>query len=430
VSQKSIQIRVPKNHGTPIFISTMKITLPSSKSISNRLLILQALSDNAFCINDLSEADDTQILHRLLAQVNTRAVFDCGHGGTTMRFLTAYLALRTQTAVIIMGSARLCERPIHILVDALRLLGADINYLNKEGFAPLRIAPARLDKTAAITMDSSVSSQYISALLLIAPALPNGLQIRVSTANMVSLPYLESTIDALQTVGYAATMARFDDHQVFGVSPKTNDMRYPNALRVPADWSSATYFFSAAALKPNDEPLELLHLQPNATPQADEQIRTFCAPFLAYATNDAGSFILKKCNAPLPYLTDIDCTDCPDLAQTLVVLYAAKRIKAVFRGLKTLRIKETDRIAALQTELAKVGVQTESSDDTLRITDFTLDFETDFNDKTIAFATYNDHRMAMAFSVLRFVLPSILIANGGVVSKSFPNFWKEMKAVG
>lgn len=405
----------------------MKITLPSSKSISNRLLILQAISGNAFRINNLSEADDTQILYRLLTQMSDVSLFDCGHGGTTMRFLTAYLALRTKKTVTITGSARLCERPIHILVNALRRLGANIDYLEKEGFAPLRITPARLNKTAELTMDSSVSSQYISALLLIAPALPYGLQIRVSKTNMVSLPYLDSTIDALQSVGYQAFMKNIGDYYLFEIKPIPIKPAIEGWVSsVPADWSSATYFFSAAALQPNDKTIEILHLQPNKTPQADEKIRDFCAPFLEYTTNEAGSFCINKHPTPLPHLTEIDCTDCPDLAQTIVVLYAAKRLKANFTGLKTLRIKETDRIAALQTELAKIGVQTESTNDSLRITHFENNFETDFVDKTITFATYNDHRMAMSLAVLKFVLPNILIENAEVVKKSFPNFWVEM----
>jgi 3-phosphoshikimate 1-carboxyvinyltransferase len=407
-----------------------KIHLPTSKSISNRLLILQALSSNAFVIEDLSEADDTQILARLLTQIDQIDTFHCGHGGTTLRFLTAYLAVRTQKTVTITGSERLCERPVHILVQALRSLGADITYLGKEGFPPMSIAPAVLDKTHKISVDGSVSSQFISALLLIAPALPKGLQISVKQQDSVSSAYLNTTIQTLQMTDYQAIIIPKGDTSVFSISPEKYSRPYPKSLRVPLDWSSATYFFALSALSKGYNSIIIPHLESSLPPQADEAIITHTEGFVnPIISNGFGTVLYRALNAKL-IKSEIDCTNCPDLVQTLAVIYAGKRRTVLFTGLQTLRIKETDRIAALQTELGKIGVQTRATADTLAITGFTMNFKTDFKDKTVSFATYNDHRMAMAFAPLALVLPSIIIENPSVVSKSFPHYWEALQILG
>jgi 3-phosphoshikimate 1-carboxyvinyltransferase len=279
-----------------------------------------------------------------------------------------------------------------------------------------------------------VSSQYISALLLIAPALPEGLQIRVEKQNSVSSTYLKTTINTLQNVGYQAIIHNFETYEIFSVSAMNNEnksfLTQEKVLEVPADWSSATYFFSIAALLPPNISIELLHLKPNDAPQADEKIMEFAAPFLHISRTESGNFVLKQRTIFLETPNTIDCTECPDLAQTLAVLFAAKRKKVLLTGLKTLRIKETDRIFALASELAKIGVQTQTTADSLAITDFEKDFTIDFDTKTIHISTYNDHRMAMAFAPLALVLPRIGIENAGVVSKSFPHFWAEMRKLG
>jgi 3-phosphoshikimate 1-carboxyvinyltransferase len=407
-----------------------KINLPTSKSISNRLLILQALSGHAFAIDDLSEADDTQILAHLLTQIEQTDTFYCGHGGTTLRFLTAYLAVRTKKTVTITGSERLCERPVHILVQALRSLGADIRYLGKEGFPPLSIAPAVLNKTHKISVDGSVSSQFISALLLIAPALPQGLQVSVKQQNSVSSTYLDTTIQTLQIADYQAIVQIKGDTTVFNISPEKWNRPFPKTLRVPPDWSSATYFFALSALCTGYNSIIIPQLESSKPPQADEAIIAHTEGFVRTIFNKGFGTVLYRTFKAKLIKKEIDCTDCPDLVPTLAVIYAGKRRKILFTGLQTLRIKETDRIAALQTELAKIGVQTHATADTLAITGFTMNFKTDFKDKTVSFATYNDHRMAMALAPLALVLPSIIIENPGVVSKSFPHYWQALQILG
>ncbi len=438
--QKNIELFPPKNN-----ILSGTVILPTSKSSSNRLLILQKIFEQntkkIFELNNLSTADDTQILKKILENSEKLSVFDCGHGGTTIRFLTAYLAATTQKTVTITGSDRLKQRPIAILVDALRYLGANIEYLENEAYPPLRISPAVLDKHDTLTIDGSVSSQFVSAMLLIAPILPNGLTIRLDVQTLVSAPYLKMTFESLEKVGVFISKEQKKNENIaiheFKIPPLTSlkntgnhfSNHDENTINIDGDWSSATYFFSFLALANPKSSIFIPNIK-RFTEQADENISQLTANLLEQSWENAILNIRPKKGLNFEnnqiIANEIACDDFPDLVQTIAVLYAMKRIKMKFTGLQTLRIKETDRIAALQTELAKVGVLTISTPNSLEITAF----HDDFDANNIFINTYNDHRMAMAFAPLALFFPGIKIENPDVVSKSFPNFWAELQKIG
>ena len=389
------------------------INLPLSKSESNRILILQALSKGKIEVGELSEARDTILLQAAL--LSDSLEIDIKDAGTAMRFLTAYYCA-TGRHKILTGSARMCERPIGILVDALREIGFDIKCLNKEGFAPLEIIPVDLAKLKnEVSVAGNVSSQYISALMMVAPVLEKGLNITFTTA-LSSKPYLELSAKLMRDAGIESEMRENGihiPHQHFNHSH----------LQAGADWSAASYWFTAVSLA-KDADLNLQNLRFDSS-QGDKQIATWSGNFgiNAKPTNQGLSLHLNHSNQINPTNHSLDFTDYPDLAQTMIVLCAAKNIKATFSGLQSLRIKETDRIAALQNELQKFGVKLEEiSDDVFELSGaFRMSYQT--------IKTYNDHRMAMAFAPLA-LLGKITIENPEVVEKSYPNYWEEMKNVG
>ena len=404
------------------------LPLPTSKSIANRYLILQALLGNhLLTLQNLSTADDTRILQNLLTappqknllNASSQNYLDCGAGGTTLRFLLAYKALTTPQTVTIGGSARLHERPIAILVNALRELGANIQYVDKQGFAPVTIAPAALH-SRAITVAGNVSSQFLSALLLIAPFLPDGLTLHLS-GELVSRPYLQLTQRCLAQIG--AEVTEMPDQIV--VQPLRK--RTAQTLRIPADWSSASYIYVAAIL--GAQPAIFIPNLQFDDGQSDQFMAHFAAHFGIVSTPFPTGMLLRKAHTTndLTHLhhTTISLADCPDIAQTIAVLCAACAIPITLTGLQTLRIKETDRIAALQTELLKIGTQTTATADTLTIGESRLS-----PTLSVAIDTYHDHRMAMAFAPLQLIIKALRINEAEVVSKSFPDFWATMALLG
>lgn len=401
------------------------IPLDGSKSISNRALIMQALAGEARkTISGLSRSKDTVTLQHLLQQEGD--VFNAGDAGTTFRFLTAYLAIQPGTQILD-GSERMRERPVGGLVEALRVLGADIACLGREGFPPLRIGPAKQpvsNQPAQISVAGTTSSQFVSALLMIGPYLPGGLELTLS-GGLVSRPYVEMTINMMRIFG---AFVRWEHDTIF-VSP--GHYTTPE-YRVEADWSAASYWYALAALADTVE-LRLKGLQENSI-QGDAVIRTFMQKFGVQTTFEQDGILLKKSGkSPAPAF-QADFLECPDIAQTLAVVCAATGTAGLFSGLDTLSIKETDRIAALKQELRKTGVsfsrlpermhKKAAPDKTFYLVEGKAHWQT-----PPRFATYNDHRMAMAFAAFAF-LREIEIEHPQVVEKSYPQFWEHLKAAG
>lgn len=386
------------------------IKLPASKSISNRVLIIKALSNANIDISNLSDAQDTKTLEALLA--SNEETLDCGHAGTAMRFLTAYLAATNKTAVLT-GSDRMLQRPIGVLVDALRQVGADITYLGEEGYPPLQISGGGIEQ-AEVTMDSTVSSQFISALILIAPTMPNGLIINL-TENVVSQAYIEMTLKTIRHFGIKAK-------RVPGRIEIQPGEYTEGRLSVEADWSSASYWYSIVAMA-DDAEVELLGLDRDSW-QGDAIISELFALLGVKTEYTETGVKLSKFSVYAKEL-GYDFINCPDLVQTMCVTTAALGIPTRYSGLDTLRIKETDRVDALKSELLKVGVDIEE----LKVGEITS-FPPELVDDGKPISTFEDHRMAMSFTPLACLLGKISIESPEVVKKSYPNFWEDLKSVG
>lgn len=381
--------------------------LPASKSIANRVLILNALSGNASVLHNLSDANDTQLM---LRHVNSaEKTIDVEDAGTTMRFLTAYFAV-TGKAKVLTGTHRMKERPIALLVEALRQLGAEIKYLEKDGFPPLETLGFRQQKTTSLEIRGDVSSQYISALMMIAPTLPQGLKLTL-TGKIGSRPYIEMTASLMRQFGAEVV---FKDDTV-AVSPK----RYtPATHTVESDWSAVSYWFAFAALAAEAE-IRLPRLQPNSL-QGDRVVADIMKD-LGVSADLEDNGLLKLTKTATAKEIQWDFTHCPDLAQTIAVVCAAKNVPGRFTGLESLRIKETDRIAALQNELRKIGADLieEGAQWTL--------VPSKALPQSASFQTYKDHRMAMAFAPLATVM-NVEIENPEVVRKSYPRFWDDLES--
>ncbi|MFN7120155.1 MAG: 3-phosphoshikimate 1-carboxyvinyltransferase [Saprospiraceae bacterium] len=397
-----------------------EITLAGSKSISNRVLIIQALCKEDFPIHRLANAKDTDLLQALLA--SEEDVLDAGAAGTTYRFLTAYLAIQPGVQILT-GTERMKQRPIRILVDALRQLGANIEYLENEGYPPLRIGePTDEGRTNQLTIAADTSSQYISALLMIAPSLPNGLELTL-VGNMVSRPYIEMTLAMMRYFGVQHSWI----NNVITVPPQEY---IPKPFIVEADWSAASYYYAMAAFAESVD-LQLNGLFQNST-QGDAALAEMMEKFgIITEFNLEGIRLRKSDEAPQP-IFEYDFIECPDLAQTLAVVCAGTSVHGVFTGLETLKIKETDRIAALKNELAKVGATMAALPPRFSQKNGKQYFSVEgpvslYN--TPVFATYEDHRMAMAFAPLAFFGP-IQIEHPGVVEKSYPDFWEDLQKLG
>jgi len=386
-----------------------KIVISGSKSESNRLLILQQLFPE-LQIENLSNSDDTKYLKRALE--NKTDTIDIGHAGTAMRFLTAYLAVQENKTVTLTGSTRMQERPIKILVDALLDLGADITYLKKEGYPPLLIKGKKLSENK-LSIKGNVSSQYISALLLIAPTLPNGLEIHLDGI-ITSIPYIEMTLSLLKKIGVKIT---FKNTKI-AVKPIQNSTFITQNLKIEPDWSSASYFYSIAALQPNTH-IELVGLLKNSL-QGDSVLPEIYKQFGVQTTYTQKGIILTSEKSTLyAKLLTFNLSNTPDLAQTIAVTCLGLGINCHLTGLHTLKIKETDRLQALKNELEKIGAKVTITDKSLQLKSPSVLHK----NKTIQ--TYEDHRMAMAFAPLSLKIP-IYIDKHEVVSKSYLKFWDDL----
>lgn len=395
-------------------ISKLKLHITGSKSISNRYLILKAQFPNIE-LSGLSDCDDTRVLHKALTTLKENGdEIDIHHAGTAMRFLTAYLSSLPNLKVVLKGSKRMHERPIGILVEAMRELGGDIKYLSNEGFPPLKIHGKSLQKDE-ISIPASVSSQYITALMLIAPSFKNGLTIYLQS-KVTSKPYLMMTAVALKSIGVKVDLqeSHIQVHPKIKIEPKT--------IAVESDWSSASYFYSCLALMDHGE-FELSTFQKDSL-QGDSKVAEFYKLF-GIKTQFKGDSILisKKAGVLLPKKIELDLNDTPDLAQTIAVTCLGLKIACNLTGLHTLKVKETDRLVALKTEIEKFGAEVEISNESLQLSPKANLKE------SVSVQTYQDHRMAMAFAPIA-IKVDLTILNPEVVSKSFPDFWEKIKALG
>jgi len=382
------------------------IILPSSKSISNRALIVNALCDTSSELFNLSEARDTQTMITLLK--NDLNTWDVKDAGTTMRFLTAFATITNQNKTLT-GTTRMQHRPIGILVDALRDLGAEIEYKENTGFPPIEIKKFK-QKTTTLNIRGDVSSQYISALLMIAPRLPHGLTL-ILEGEIGSRPYIKMTLDIMQHFGVSHTW----DKDIITISPQNYR---PNELTIEPDWSAASYWYSFVALSNNSS--VLLKGLTKKSLQGDSVLAKFMAELGVKTTFTEEGALLTKCNHK--NLFEYNFIECPDLAQTVAVLCAVKGIEVKFTGLESLKIKETDRVLALQNELAKIGASLLEQENVWYLT------PSETLPKSVSINTYEDHRMAMAFAPLC-LLMEVEFDDQTVVRKSYPRFWKDIEKV-
>ena len=392
--------------------------LPASKSEANRALILQALAGGGN-LGNLSDAHDTQLMRRLLAAAPGTDVLNAEDAGTVMRFLTAYLAVTNWRGRLV-GTSRMQERPIGVLVEALRQAGASINYLNNEGYPPLELAgfaaTTEAEAPTELAVRGDISSQYISALLMVGPRLPGGLRLRLA-GHVGSRPYIDMTVALMQLFGANYTA----EGDTLTVRPGHYQ---PTDYTVESDWSAASYWYSLVALAPAGSEITLPGLRRESL-QGDQAIAKMMTYFgVATTFLSDGIHLKQQPLAPQTEVLTLDFTDCPDLAQTVVVVAAALNRPVDLTGLESLRIKETDRITALQTELAKFGgYLREVSEGRFRAE--SVGFAV--NNQSVA--TYHDHRMAMAFAPLA-VRGPLTMESPAVVKKSYPRYWVELAKSG
>ncbi len=389
---------------TSVLKKKATITLGGSKSESNRLLVLQALFDN-LTITNLSSSDDSNALIEALSI--DKGIVDIHHAGTAMRFLTAYFATQEGREVTLTGSARMQQRPIGTLVDALCELGATISYLNKEGFPPLQITGKKLTKNK-VKIAANVSSQFISALLLIAPSLPNGLTVFLD-GNVTSAPYLKMTLQLLEQLGFKSDF----NGNVITVSPGV--ISEEKQVNVESDWSSVSYIFSLVALSQDSE--ITVNTFKQSSLQGDKALAVIYQELgVCTIFNENESITLRKISEATERYLKFNLIDTPDIAQTIAVTCFGLGISCELTGLHTLKIKETDRLLALKIELEKLGAQVAITEDALLLQ------KSKAIRANVSIDTYQDHRMAMAFAPLA-LKTSLVINDAGVVSKSFPEFW-------
>lgn len=390
------------------------IGLPSSKSISNRVLLINALAYSPYTVENLSDSDDTEVMKAVLSSNTNR--FDIGHAGTAMRFLTAYLS-KIAGCWEITGSERMQQRPIRILVDALLELGAKIDYLNKEGYPPLRIWGSHL-KGKTLELDGSVSSQYISALLMIAPTLEGGLKL-VLKNKITSSSYIRMTLELMRTFGIR--------YQWEGSVIRIDEQAYqPVRFQVESDWSGASYWYQLAVLA-HECDLLLQGLKLDSLQGDCAQAKWF-ESFGIRSVQEKDGIRLQKSGQDLPTFYEQNFVENPDIAQTFAVMCVCQKVPFRFRGLETLKIKETDRIHALRVELGKMGAQLEEPAPGELAWDGRRD-DSKFNQPD-PIDTYHDHRMALALAPVALSNGRVVINDPGVVSKSYPGFWNDLRKAG
>nr|WP_067062854.1 3-phosphoshikimate 1-carboxyvinyltransferase [Mucilaginibacter sp. L294] len=408
------------------------VQLTGSKSECNRALIIEALSNGKVKVENMSDAADAVTLAGILRRLavdskqlagaqktdkseieHSKSEINIGPAGTAMRFLTAYLPLLNKN-IVLTGSERMQQRPIGVLVDAMRKLGAGIDYVNNEGYPPIQIHSGFQQQANRISIKGDISSQYITALLLIASTLPQGLSLEIE-GELTSHPYVEMTLAMLKQAGIQHTWTE-------NIITIANQPFAETALLVEPDWSAASYWYAIAAL--SDEAELFLPGLTSYSLQGDSVITELMANFgITSVFKDGGVYLTKE---PKPIFRKIfDLKECPDLAQTIIVVCAALGHDASFTGLETLKIKETDRILALQTELAKIGVKLIEKGQVYKL---------DCSEKQIPqrmfVSTYDDHRMAMAFAPLATLIPELEIEDADVVEKSYPAFWTDLVKAG
>jgi 3-phosphoshikimate 1-carboxyvinyltransferase len=417
-------------HSNQLLASSFQLQITGSKSETNRLLLLQALYPN-LTLENTSISDDSEVMikaldhnfHTELVEVSQPAtrnpqIINVHHAGTAMRFLTAYFAIQENREVILTGSSRMKERPIKILVDALRKLGAEISYEENEGFPPIKIKGKKLLQNK-VSLPANVSSQYISALLLIAPKLENGLELTLE-GEITSVPYIKMTLALLNEIGVKTSFA---DNNIV-VKPQTINYK-PQIISVESDWSSASYFYSIIALSEIGTEITLSSYKKNSL-QGDSSLVEIYKNFgVETVFNNNQSITISKINVhnSFPFGEGWDGANSPDIAQTIAVTCFGLGMDCHLSGLHTLKIKETDRLEALKTELSKLGATISVTNDSLTLVSGSPPLE------GLGVATYQDHRMAMAFAPLALKIP-IIIEEAEVVSKSYPTFWDDLKKIG
>ncbi|MDO1499648.1 3-phosphoshikimate 1-carboxyvinyltransferase [Winogradskyella maritima] len=390
---------------------SLKIT--GSKSESNRLLLLQALYPN-ITIENLSNSDDSQLMQKALA--GDSDIIDIHHAGTAMRFLTAYYSIQEGRQIELTGSSRMKERPIEVLVEALKSLGADITYKENEGFPPLRINGTTFSKSE-VELTANVSSQYISALLLIAPSLKNGLHLSLK-GQLTSVPYIKMTLRLLEDIG---VQTKFEGNEIW--IDHLNDIGQSKTMVVESDWSSASYYYSIIALSPVGTQLKLSSYKKDSL-QGDSVLSELYKVFGVVTTFSNHNIELQKTSeARLDEMVKFNLINSPDIAQTIAVTAFGLGLQCELTGLHTLKIKETDRLVALKTELEKLGAAITIDENSLRLG------KSNSEVPNVAIDTYKDHRMAMAFAPLALVR-DISINEAEVVSKSYPTFWEDLETLG
>ena len=410
-----------------------KVKITGSKSETNRLLLLQALYPN-ISLENVSNSDDSEVMENIihnsqlptvtLSAVEVPQLFNVHHAGTAMRFLTAYFAIQEGKKVILTGSSRMKERPIKILVEALQQLGAEIYYEENEGFPPIKIKGKKLTNNK-VSLQANVSSQYISALLLIAPKLENGLELTLQ-GEITSIPYIKMTLALLDEIGIKTS---FIENKITVKPLLTINSKL---LTIESDWSSASYWYSIVALSEIGTQITLSSYKQNSL-QGDSALVEIYNNFGVETifNNDNSITISKTSNLKLDssecelakQTLNFELNNCPDIAQTIAVTCFGLGIGCHLTGLHTLKIKETDRLEALKNELTKLGANVSVTNDSL-----TLEPSEKINEN-ISVKTYQDHRMAMAFAPLALKVP-IIIEEAEVVSKSYPTFWDDLKSVG
>lgn len=390
------------------------IKITGSKSETNRMLLLQALYPNLI-LENTSNSDDSEVMVEAL--LSNQETIDIHHAGTAMRFLTAYFSIQGNREVILTGSSRMKERPIKILVDALRQLGAEINYEGDDGFPPIRIKGKKLTQHN-VSLAANVSSQYISAILLIAPKLENGLELTLE-GKITSIPYINMTLSLLNEIGVETSFIGNE------ISVKPKPTIHNSEFTIESDWSSASYFYSIIALSGIGTQVTLSSYKKHSF-QGDSVLAEIYKSF-GVETAFLGNTIIisKKENCILPSAS-FNLANSPDIAQTIAVTCFGLGIACRLTGLHTLKIKETDRLLALKNELGRLGAEVLITDDSITLEASVADF---LIPRSVVISTYQDHRMAMAFAPLA-LKTDIIIEDSGVVSKSYPGFWQDLTAIG
>ena len=395
-----------------------KVKITGSKSETNRLLLLQALYPN-LVLENTSNSDDSEVMQKALVFTHHPSpitqTIDVHHAGTAMRFLTAFFAIQEGNEVILTGSSRMKERPIQILVEALNRLGAEITYEENDGYPPIRIKGKKISNNK-VSLPANVSSQYISALLLIAPKLDNGLELTLE-GEITSIPYIKMTLALLNEIGVKTSFVGNK------IAVSHAELVPASKLIVESDWSSASYWYSIVALSEIGTQISLSSYKENSL-QGDSALVEIYKDFGVETTfnNDNSITISKVKNCQLSII-NYQLNNSPDIAQTIAVTCFGLGIGCNLTGLHTLKIKETDRLEALKTELTKLGAEISVTNDSLHLKLSSVMKE------NISIDTYQDHRMAMAFAPLALKVP-IVIKDTEVVSKSYPDFWEDLKVIG